>query len=50
VISLMKGSACGEADLLRDLALQQHATVAAVRLLHACSANASPGGSETASE
>jgi hypothetical protein len=37
VISLMKDGAYDEADLRRDLALQQEGTVAAVRLLHACS-------------
>jgi hypothetical protein len=37
VISLMRHGEYGEADLSADLAVQQHATVAAVRLLHAIS-------------
>jgi hypothetical protein len=37
VISLMRHGEYSEADLLVDLAVQQHATVAAVRLLHATS-------------
>ncbi len=37
VISLMRRGEYGEAELLADLAVQQRATVAAVRLLHATS-------------
>lgn len=36
VISIMNDEPYDEADLRRDLALQQEATVAAVRLLHSC--------------
>jgi hypothetical protein len=34
VISLMEGEECDEVDFRRDLALQQEATIAAVRLYH----------------
>lgn len=37
VITVMRHGEYSEADLLEDLAVQQHATVAAVRLLHATS-------------